>query len=317
MLDSVIVLVNPTAAGGRGARAGIRTVGALRAAGVSATLLMGRDASQAEDLARAALQGGARALVVVGGDGTVHLGTQLVAGTDTALGVVGAGTGNDFARTLGLPAADYRRGARALVEAVLSGHTRQVDAVRTSVGWFTCVLSAGFDSVVNERANRMRWPSGRLRYDVAMLRELPGFRPVHFTIELSGEAGREGARRLRGEAGHEAVRRVEREAMLVAVGNTPSYGGGMRICPAAGVEDGLLDVTLVGPMGVPTLLRLFPLVFSGRHVNHPSVTTYRARSVALAAAHVTAYADGERLGALPLRAEVVPGALRVLVPPHL
>lgn len=302
MIESISVLVNPTAARGRGARAGARTVAALREAGVPARLLLGRDATEAEDLARRAQHDGAGALIVVGGDGIVHLGAQVVAGTETALGVVAAGTGNDFARTLGLPVGDFRAGARAVVEAVLAEHVHRVDAARTSAGWFTCVLSAGFDSVVNERANSMRWPSGGLRYDLAMLRELPVFRPMHFSIELDGEAGGGGTRRL------------EQQAMLVAVGNTPSYGGGMRICPAAGIEDGLLDVTVVGPIGIPTLLRIFPLVYSGRHVNHPAVSTHRARRVALAAASVTAYADGERLGDLPLDAEAVPGALRVLLP---
>lgn len=295
------LLVNPTAGKGRGARVGARTARALREAGLSAQLLVGRDAAEAADLGRAAIAAGACAVVVVGGDGMTHLGTQLVAGTGTPLGVVPAGTGNDFVRGLGLAHRDPDAVVDGLVEAIRAGSTRPVDAVRAGACWYSCVLSAGFDSMVNERANRLRWPTGHHRYDVAMLLELPVFRPIPFVLELADADAR--------------PRVVQTEAMLVAVGNTPSYGGGMRICPGAVLDDGLLDVTVVGPISKLSLVRLFPRVYSGRHVEHPAVTTYRARRVSLAAPGVTTYADGERVGPLPLTVEAVPGALRVLVPP--
>lgn len=306
--DRIAVLVNPTAGRGRGARLGTRVIAALRAAGLPASLLVGRDGAHALELARTAVSAGARCLVVVGGDGMVHLGTRVLAGTETPLVVAPAGTGNDFARALGLPLRDDVAATRATVAALTRGTTRHVDAVRAGSSWYACALSAGLDSRVNARANAMRHPAGRLRYDVALLRELPAFEPVPFTIELAATTG---------EPGDGAPRRLHVEATLVAVANTPSYGGGMRICPTAEIDDGVLDVTVVGAVSIPTLLRLFPRVFTGRHVEHPAVTTYRARRVSLAAHGIDAYADGERLAALPLTVEVVPAALRVIVPPDL
>jgi diacylglycerol kinase (ATP) len=297
----IALLVNPTAGKGRGARLGARTAAALREAGLPAALLVGRDAVEASDQARTALDRGACALVVVGGDGMVHLGVQLVAGTEVPLGVVPAGTGNDFVRSLGQRHDRPDEVLAGLVEALRAPTVRKVDAARVGAEWFACVLSAGFDSMVNERANRMRWPRGHLRYDLSMVLELPVFRPLPFTIELSD--------------GPDGPQVVETDAMLVAVGNTPSYGGGMRICPSAAVDDGLLDLTVVGPISKATLIRIFPQVYSGRHVLHPAVSTYRARRVSLAAPGVTTYADGEPIAPLPLTVEAVPAALRVLVPP--
>jgi diacylglycerol kinase (ATP) len=217
-----------------------------------------------------------------------HLALQAVAGSGTALGVVPTGTGNDLARALGLPL-DVPAAVARLRDAPVP-----VDAVRNADGtWWACVLGAGFDAAVNDRANRMSWPRGRRRYDVAVAAELRSYRPVPFVLDLDGV-------------------RVEQEAMLVAVGNAPSYGGGMRVCPGAVLDDGLLDVVVVGPMRRSTFVRLFPLVFRGRHVEHPSVQVHRAAVVGLAAPSANAYADGEPLGPLPLTASVVPGSLRVV-----
>jgi len=139
-------------------------------------------------------------------------------------------------------------------------------------------------------------PLGRYKYDVAVVAELAAFRPLPYRITLDG-----------GE-----VREVE--ATLVAVGNGPSYGGGMRICPGADLSDGLFDITVVGACSRATLLRVFPRVYRGTHVDHPVVTVLRASSVELAADDVTAYADGEPVGRLPLTARCVPAAVRVVGP---
>jgi diacylglycerol kinase (ATP) len=157
------------------------------------------------------------------------------------------------------------------------------------------VLSAGFDSRVNDRANRMTWPRGRMRYNFAIVAELGVFKPVPFVLEIDGE-------------------RLETEAMLVAVGNAKSYGAGMLICPDAEVDDGLVDVTVLGPVSKPAFLRAFPKVFKGTHRDHPAVTMRRARKVSINAADVTVYADGEYVGELPVTCEVVPGAVRVIAP---
>jgi diacylglycerol kinase (ATP) len=155
------------------------------------------------------------------------------------------------------------------------------------------VLAAGFDARVNERANLMRWPRGPRRYDVATLAELRVFTPIPYVLELDGE-------------------RVATDAMLVAVGNTPSYGGGLRVCHGALVDDGQLDVLIVHRLSRAELMRVFPSVRTGAHLRHPAVELRRARTVSLAAPNVVAYADGERIGALPLTVEVVPGALKLL-----
>ncbi len=155
--------------------------------------------------------------------------------------------------------------------------------------------SSGFDSQVNERANRLTWPRGAARYPAAMLGELRVFRPVAYEVRLDGEL-------------------LRMPAMLVAVGNGRSYGGGMQICPAADLSDGLLDVTVLAPVPTLRFLRLFPSVYRGRHVHLPEVSTFRVRSVQLEAPGMTAYADGEPLGPLPLTAEAVPAGLTVLVP---
>lgn len=162
--------------------------------------------------------------------------------------------------------------------------------------WFGTVLASGFDSRVNDRVNRMRWPPGRLRYDLALLAELGALRPVRFRLGLDGAPG-------------EYV-----EATLVAVGNGASYGGGLRICGGARLDDGVFDVTVVAPCSRGTLLRVFPRVYRGTHLFHPLVTVYRASSVYLDADQVTAYADGEPLGALPLTATTISQAVQVLVP---
>jgi diacylglycerol kinase (ATP) len=230
----------------------------------------------------------------------VHLAVNAVAGTPTALGVVPAGTGNDVPRELGLPA-QVGAAVRAIADALSHGRVRRVDAVRCTgregSRWFAGVLAAGFDAVVNERANGWaegrRWPRGRTRYTLAVLRELPSFRQRDYVLELDGV-------------------RVETSAMIVAVANTSAYGGGMRVAPGARADDGLLDVLVAGPLGRAEFVRVFPRVFSGRHVDHPAVHLHRAARVRVSAEGIVGYADGERVGPLPLDCEVVPGALRLL-----
>jgi diacylglycerol kinase (ATP) len=253
--------------------------------------LVGRDGEEALDLARRAVSDGVDALVVVGGDGLVHVGVQAVAGTRTALGVVPSGAGNDLARALGLARSDPRRSA----DVVVAARTRRIDVGRIGATSFVTVLAAGFDALVNERANAMRRPRGRLRYTLATLAELRALRPLPYTLGLDGD-----------------VREVE--AVLVAVGNGPSYGGGLRVADGARLDDGLLDVVVLGPLSRRDLVCTYPRLFTGGHTRHPQYQRRRVRRVTLAAPGVVAYADGERLGPLPLTAEVCPGALEVLVP---
>lgn len=288
-LHEVALLTNPTAGKGRGA--GYREIARqrLEIAGVAVRDLVGRDADEALDLARAAVADGVDALVAVGGDGMAHLAVQALAGSRVPLGLVPAGTGNDVGRYLGLP----RRDPVAAVNRLLAGHTRTIDLARSGDRHFVTVMAAGFDAIVNERANKMTWPKGQMRYNLATLAELRTFRPLSYTLELDGTT-----RRL--------------DAMLVAIGNGPSFGGGLRITEGALLDDGLLDVVLIKPMSKLELIRTYPKLFKGTHVTHPQYERHRVRRITVAAPQVVAYADGERFGPLPLTVECVPGALTVL-----
>ncbi|MYW12240.1 diacylglycerol kinase [Streptomyces sp. SID2563] len=294
MTSEITLFVNPTAGRGRGARAAQPAASALRAAGFSVRTILGEDAGDALRRARDAVAEGTGALIAVGGDGLMSLALQAVAGTFTPLGVVAVGTGNDFARALGLPIRDPEAAGRLAADA-LKGRApvRETDLGRAGERWFGSVLASGFDSRVNDRGNRMRW-GGRFKYDLAILAELAAFKPVTYRMTLDGGPPRE----LR--------------ATLVAVGNGTSYGGGMRMCADADMGDGLFDITVVGECSRTTLLKVFPRVYKGTHLSHPVVTVHRASSVTLEAVGVTAYADGEPLGALPLTATCVPKAVRVL-----
>ncbi|MEV6250836.1 diacylglycerol kinase [Streptomyces sp. NPDC051742] len=321
MTSDITLFVNPTAGRGRGARAARPAARALRDAGFAVRTVLGHDAADALRRAREAVATGTGALVAVGGDGMVSLALQAVAGTSTPLGIIAAGTGNDFARTLGLPVRDPGGAARVTAGILGAGGGRSIDLGRVGgatagditgaaggmtgaaghgtgapTRWYGTVLASGFDSRVNDRGNRMRVPAGRFKYDLAILAELARFRPVPY--RLTFDDGRV----------------LETDATLVAVGNGSSYGGGMRICADARTDDGLLDVTVVGDCDRRTLLKVFPRVYKGTHLSHPAVTTYRVRSLTLDAPDTTGYADGEPLGPLPLTVECVPRALRVLAP---
>jgi diacylglycerol kinase (ATP) len=285
----IALLTNPTAGRGRGAKVRRRALERLRGAGLTVRDLQGRDASEALDLARQCVAGGVDALVVCGGDGMVHLAVQAAAGSGTPLGIVPAGTGNDVARYFDLP----RKDPDAAVDRVLAWQTRTVDLARSGSQYFVTVLAAGFDAVVNERANRMTWPKGQMRYNIATLAELRVFQPLPYTLQLDDQ-------------------RVSLEAMLVAVGNGPSFGGGLRITEGAVLDDGLLDVVIIKPISKPDLIRTYPKLFKGTHVHHPQYEHHLVRSVTVAAPGIVSYADGERFGPLPLTVECAPGALTVL-----
>ncbi len=291
MAREIALLTNPSAGKGAGSRTAAIALPRLREAGFDVRELEGRDGADALSLARQAVADGVESLVVVGGDGMVHMAVQALAGTEVNLGIIPAGTGNDVARYVGIP----RKDPQAAADVVVGSHVRTIDLAKAGPTYFVTVLAAGFDSLVNERANHMRWPKGQMRYNLATLAELRVFEPLHYTLELDGE-----------------VRRLD--AMLVAVGNGPSFGGGLRITHGAELDDGMLDVVIIKPMSKLDLVRTYPKLYTGGHTRHPAYEHHRVRTVTVAAPGVAAYADGERLGALPLTVEVVPRALRVLAP---
>jgi diacylglycerol kinase (ATP) len=285
----IALLTNPTAGKGRGAKSRDAALPRLREAGFVVRNLEGRDADEALDLARQCVSDGVESLVVCGGDGMVHIGAQAVASTDTHLGIIPAGTGNDVARYFDIP----RRDPVAAADRVIASNTKRIDLARSGSKYYVTVLAAGFDAIVNERANRMTWPRGQMRYNLATLAELRTFKPLPYTLELDG-----------------LTRRLD--AMLVAVGNGASFGGGLRITEGASLDDGLLDVVIIKPISKPDLVRTYPKLFKGTHVNHPQYEHHLVKTVTVAAPGIVSYADGERFGALPLTIEAAPGALSVL-----
>jgi len=297
----VVLLANPAARGGARTGAADRAAARLRAAGIRVTHVAGGSAVESTELLRRALDAGAEAVLVAGGDGTVNLAVQDLAGTSVPLGLIPTGTGNDLATTLGLRDLD----AEGAADAVIAGATRRIDVARVTradgtTHLFGSVLASGFDSRVNDRANRMRWPRAGSRYNIALLLEFLALRAVRFEVTLTHADG--------------AVQRLEDDLIMATVGNGRTYGGGIPICPRADPSDGLLDVTLVRDVGRLRLLRLLPRAYRGTHLSIPEVSAFRVRAVSLAAGDVTAYADGDPIGSLPLRVEVVPQALTVFVP---
>jgi diacylglycerol kinase (ATP) len=292
----VTLLVNPAANSGRAGRLSASVAGRLARAG-TVRVVMAESATGTARLAdRAAAD--SDALVVLGGDGTVHQVLPALAGTGVAFGIIPAGTGNDGAASLGLPT-DPLAAADAITDALAERRVRQVDLGRvdtdTGPRWWLTVLCAGFDSAVNERANSMRWLRGPRRYDLAIAIEAVRLGPRRYTLTLDG------------------TERVL-DATIVTVCNTPRYGGGKLIAPDARIDDGVFEVCVIAPVSRRTLARLAPKLDRGGHVGHPAVTFHRATRVGLSVDR-PAYADGEWIGALPLETECVPAALTVLAPP--
>jgi diacylglycerol kinase (ATP) len=292
-----VVVVNPSSGRGRARRSLPRVREALLTAGVDADLRLSEDPGHAPRLAREAVDEGAEIVAALGGDGMVGMVASELIGTPAVLGVIPTGTGNDFARMIGLDRRDPVSAARLLAEPSVV----EIDAVRVAGGgreaYYVNVAGAGFDSEVSETANRMRTRvQGTARYVIAVVSTLRSFTPSRFELTVDGE-------------------RRSLPAMLIAVGNGRSYGGGMKVCPDASLTDARLELCVVGAMSRMAFLRAFPRVFRGTHVTHPKVTMLRGSMVEVAAdRRFDVYADGERSVPLPATFQVVPKALRVAVP---
>lgn len=225
-----------------------------------------------------------KGIFAVGGDGLAHLILQVAVPAQIPFVVIPAGTGNDFARSLG----HSRNQLVSLLKRVVTTPPRAIDLGNVDSEWFGAILSTGFDSVVNERANSLRWPKGAARYNAAIALELPKFRAIEYELTVDGNS-------------------MKIEAMLIAVGNGKSYGAGMKICPDARLDDGLFDLVILEPVSTVEFIKVFPQVYSGKHIDHPHVTSIRAQKVRIEGASI-AYADGERIGPAPVSAECIAGA---------
>ncbi|MDN5900061.1 MAG: sphingosine kinase, partial [Brachybacterium sp.] len=248
------------------------------------------------------------ALVVVGGDGTVSLGAEIVADSPVRLGIVPAGSGNDFARSLGLAVNDPESSTRALLHA-LSRPVVHVDAIEiTAAGAHAGPhrslalgnVNLGFDALVNARANSTR-AGHTVRYTAAVLRELRAFTPLPFWMEIDGGA------------------RIELDATVLTLCNSGMFGRGMRMVPDARIDDGKLELATVSGIGRAQLLRLLPRVFAGTHTSLAAVDIRPVEQLSIGLRHgrgLRAYADGEPRALLPLTARVLPGAVRLLAEPY-
>ena len=296
-ISKVTALTNPLSGHGAAVEAAQRAIARLHHRGVEVIEIVGENAEDARYLLAAAVEKGTDAVVVTGGDGVITNALQVLAGTDVPLGIIPAGTGNDHAREFGIPTKD----PEAAADVVVNGWTETIDLgrIRDHSGgskWFGTVAATGFDSLVTDRANRMTWPHGRLRYYIAMMAELSQLRLLPFRLVLDGK------------------QEIETDLTLTAFGNTRSYGGGMLICPNADPSDGLLDLTMVKSESRTKLIRFFPTAIKGTHVELDAVTTARAKTIEVECPGINVYADGDFACPLPAEISAVPAALQVLRP---
>ena len=280
-----LVLSNPTSGGGVGQRYRELTLELLKERSIPFRDITSSSYTAAQEELRRSLNDQIKGVIVVGGDGMVHLAVQELASSKIPLALVPAGTGNDFARTLG-------HNLEMPLENLKVALLRSPEAVDLGVvndRFFAEILSTGFDSIVNERANSFKRIKGRMKYNIAILLVLSTFKPKTYRFRIDGIT-------------------FESKAMLIAVSNGQSYGGGMRITPDASINDAQFDVMILGPVSRFEFLRVFPKVFTGKHVSHPAVKILKGKEVDIDSDAV-AYADGERIGDLPIRARVAPQSL--------
>jgi diacylglycerol kinase (ATP) len=280
------LVINPVSGQGKGTTVGTYVAGYLNQKKCEFTIISGNSSQAMSDHLQTFIQktSNCEGIIAVGGDGLMHIIVQIAVPHKIPFTIIPAGTGNDFVRTLGwdLHEIDDQ------LDRVTQSAPSQIDLGLVDGEWFGAILSTGFDSVVNEKANTMRWPKGPMKYNAAIALELPRFAPRHYEITLDD-------------------RTLSTEAMLIAVSNGRSYGGGMLVCPNAEINDGLFDVMVLHPISKLEFMKVFPQVFAGTHVSHPAVEIVRSKSVTIESVAV-AYADGERVGQLPVSAECIHNA---------
>ncbi len=282
------IVINPVSGGGKGATLGREVAGYFAKHGLEYTIITATSAIKLRENLNNFLDlpesNDCQGLIAVGGDGLAHLVIQSAAPRKIPFTVIPAGTGNDLVRALGWSLDSINK----QLDFVTTTQPTPIDLGMVDSEWFGAILSTGFDSVVNERANTMNWPKGPMKYNLAIAMELPRFAPISYTIELDTQL-------------------LQVEAMLIAVANGKSYGGGMQVCPDASMTDGLFDVMILHPVSKLEFIKVFPKVFKGAHIGHSQVRVYRSARVSISSSAV-AYADGERIGGLPVRAECMAGA---------
>ena len=288
--DRHLLLVNPSAGGGR-VRELLPTVErALSERGVDYRRVFTEGIEHGRREALAAAEAG-EIPVVMSGDGLIGQVGGALADTESPIGIIPGGRGNDLARVLGIPVA-----VDDAVAVLAAGATREIDVGEVNGRRFLCIASCGFDSDANRIANEAKWVRGRLVYAYAALRALVAWRPATFTLDIDGSR-----KRVTG--------------YTVAAANSKAYGGGMYAAPDAEIDDGLLDVGVTGNVGKLRFLRGLAKIFDGEHLEVLEVQTWRTAEVRIEADRPFAvYADGDHLADLPATVRLLPRALRVIVP---
>jgi YegS/Rv2252/BmrU family lipid kinase len=285
------LIVNPSAGGGRAGRALPAVEAALRERGLDHHVERTQSLEHARELTHAAAAAG-DAAVAFGGDGLIGAVAGALHGGDGVLGVLPGGRGNDFARTLGIPL-----DPRAACDVLAAGKVQALDLGEAAGRIFIGIASCGFDSDANRIANEARLIRGNLVYAYGALRALASWQPTAFSVRLDGGEFRRAI------------------GYTVAAANSKAYGGGMWLAPAAALDDGLLDVVIVGHVPKLRFLRLLPTVFKGQHIREPNVEVFRAKEIEITAERpFTLYADGDPIASLPVKVRALPGAVKVIVP---
>lgn len=288
------VIINPAANRGRGGLVGNQALGAFVEAGTPTINLSSDSAEGAKKLALSqahSLSG----IVAIGGDGTSQLGVNIAMEADLPLGLIPAGSGNDQVRELGISLSDPSGAVYNISEGLKK--PRQVDVMRVETSyrsfWSLGSISAGFDALCAERANGLTWPKGPNSYVAAMLLELPKFKPVEYRLLADG---------------------VERrfKAMLCGVANVKNFGGGMKISPKSDMSDGELEVFILHEVSRPKLLKIFPTVYKGEHIQYKEVEIFKARNIRIENEGFPMTCDGEIIGPAPFSASIQPSALTLL-----
>ena len=285
-----LLLVNPSAGGGKASELIAELEAGMRERGLEYRLVLTEGLEHGCSEARAAAENG-ETPVVMSGDGLIGQVGGALAGSGTAMGILPGGRGNDLARVLGIP-----RELPGALDVLAGGHEREIDVGVANGKRFLGLVSCGFDSDANRIANETRWVRGNLVYLYAALKALAQWQPATFTIDIDGE------------------RRMA-TGYTVAAANSKAYGGGMYAAPDAELDDGLLDIGATGNVGKLTFLRGLGKIFKGEHRETLQVREWRGREARIAADRpFVAYADGDPIAKLPVTVSLLPRALRVIVP---
>ncbi len=289
---SYLVVINPSAGGGKGAREGERVIDYLQKKNLPFYKVSGASISDSlKQVDQAISSQKFSTLVAVGGDGLIHALLERISHNNLTLLAIPAGTGNDFAKSVGM----HKKSVENIFASLTRMQPKVIDlGLAKGPGYekyFVQILSSGFDAHVNDRANHFKRVKGRFKYVIAVLAELSLFKSLEYSIKWDGKI-------------------LTQRAMMVIVANGSNYGGGMKICPHADQSDQMLDLMYVKKVSRARLLAVFPRVFIGAHVNHPKIKFERASSFELQGQTI-AFADGEYLGKLPVHVSIAPYKLLV------